>query len=114
LRLGNENLQGDKPEVALQNFTKAAELMPKEATPYAGQAMALLALGKLDEAKSALDKALTLNPLNADARLANALYLFKKGDKLKAVQELRSLIQDQRAPVSIRERARQWLERLKP
>jgi Flp pilus assembly protein TadD/predicted Ser/Thr protein kinase len=114
LRLGNENLQNEKPEAALQNFTKAAELMPNEAMPYAGQAMAWIAMGKLDEAKSALDKALILNPLNAEARLANALYLFKQGDKLKAVQELRNLMQDQRAPNSIRERARQWLDRLKP
>jgi serine/threonine protein kinase len=111
VRLGEEYILRDNPEGALEAFTEAAELTPDAPVPYAGQAMALIMMDRDDEAKEALDTALALDPFNPEARLANAFYLAKQGDKKEAVQELQHLVRDQRAPGYVRERARQILDR---
>ena len=112
LRLGQEYLNTKDPEAALDAFIEAAKLRPNDPAPYAGQAIALTMQDKPDEAKAALDKALQLDPFNPEARLANAFYLFRQGDRIKAVQELRNLIQDQRVPVFAKERARILLDQI--
>jgi serine/threonine protein kinase/Flp pilus assembly protein TadD len=111
MRLGEEYILRENPEGALEAFTRAAELTPNAPMPYAGQAMALMMMDRDDEAKQALDTALTMDPFSPEARLAKAFYLLKQGDRKEAVQELRNLVRDQRAPVYVKERARQILER---
>jgi tetratricopeptide (TPR) repeat protein len=111
-RLGEEYLLDDNPEAALEVYEQASERMPNEAMPYAGQALALLMMDQNDEAKEPLDQAQALDPFSPEARLANAVYLFKQGERQEAVQELRQLTRDQRVPVFVRERAKQMLERL--
>jgi serine/threonine protein kinase len=112
LRLGQDYLLNENPEAALETFTKAAELAPQTPLPYTGQAMALLTMDKTDEAKAKIDQALALDPANPETRLANAVYLFKKGERQNAIQEFNNLRKDLRVPAFVRERARQWLERL--
>jgi serine/threonine protein kinase/Flp pilus assembly protein TadD len=111
LRLGEEYILQENPERALEAYTTASELIPDTPMPYAGEAMALMMMDRDDEAKEALDTALAIDPFSSEARLANAFYLFKQGEKREAAQELRNLIRDQRAPVYVKERARQILER---
>ena len=73
--------------------------------------MALMMLDNDDEARAHLEKALALDPFNPGARLANAFYLMKQGERKEAIEELRQLVPDQRAPVFVRERADQMLSR---
>ncbi|MBI1878302.1 MAG: hypothetical protein HYR94_08775, partial [Chloroflexi bacterium] len=47
--------------------------------------------------------------LNAEAHLAQAMYLIKTGDRRSARRELLLLVQNNRAPQFVIERARQML-----
>lgn len=112
LRLGEAYLLDQNSEAALETFEKASQLAPDAPMPYAGQALALLALDRNAEAKQAIDTALSLDPFSPEARLANAVYLGKQGNRQAALQELRQLIRDQRVSIFVKEHARQLLNRL--
>jgi Tfp pilus assembly protein PilF len=71
--------------------------------------MAFLALNQVDAAKTAIDTALTLDELNPETHLAQAMYLFKTGDRRGARRELQLLVQSGRAPLFVIERAKQML-----
>jgi len=114
IRLGDAQLfTAEAPEAALESFEQAAALEPDEPTPYAGQALALLFLDREEEAKAAIDTALNLDQTNAEARLANAAYLAKQGNRQEALQEIQNIMQDRDTPFLIRERARYILTRLR-
>jgi tetratricopeptide (TPR) repeat protein len=100
----------EDPEAALTTFQEAAQLEPQAALPQAGQAIALLALKRNDEAKSAIDAALALDPDSPEAHLANAIYLSRQGNRLQALRELRQVIQNQRASSLLKERARRLMD----
>ena len=105
---------GRNPEVALETFETASMLDPQAAGPYAGKSIALTAMDQPAAAKEALDTALALNPNSYEAQLANAFYLRQQGKPVLALQALRDIVQDQRAPIYVKERARQivtaWVE----
>lgn len=109
LRLGEAQLADDQAEAALKAFEQAARLAPDSAGALAHQAIALLALNQIDAAKPVLDTALSLDPLNPETHLAQAMYLFKTGDRRGARRELQLLVQSGRAPLFVIERARQML-----
>lgn len=109
LRLGEAQLADDQAEAALKAFEQAVSLAPDSAGALARQALALLALDQVDAAKPVLDTAMGLDPLNPETHLAQAMYLFKTGDRRGARRELQLLIQSGRAPVFVIERARQML-----
>ncbi|NJN97686.1 MAG: tetratricopeptide repeat protein [Anaerolineales bacterium] len=109
LRLGEAQLAEDQAEAALKAFEQAVSLAPDSAGALARQALALMALDQVDAAKPVLDTALGLDPLNPETHLAQAMYLFKTGDRRGARRELQLLIQSGRAPVFVIERARQML-----
>lgn len=114
IRLGDAQLfTAEAPEAALETFEQAAALEPDEPTPYAGQALALLFLDREEEAKAAIDTALNLDQTNAEARLANAAYLAKQGNRQEALQEIQNIMQDRDTPFLVRERARFILTRLR-
>jgi len=113
IRQGQEHLLNENPEAALEAFSEAVALVPEAPTPYAGQALALLMMNEDPTAREAIDHALSLDPRNAEARLAEAIYLFKQGDRVEARRQLQDLAQDQRVPPFVRERANQMLERLR-
>ncbi|MCK6624496.1 MAG: protein kinase [Anaerolineae bacterium] len=109
LRLGEAYLVNDQAEAALKAFEQATTLTPDSAGALARQAMALLALNQVDAAKTIIDTALTLDELNPEAHLAQAMYLFKTGDRRGTRRELQLLVQSGRAPFFVIERARQML-----
>ncbi|MBN1995593.1 MAG: protein kinase [Anaerolineae bacterium] len=111
LKLGEEYLLSEDPEAALETYDQLVELIPDQPAPYAGQALALMMMDDFDAARPPLDRALDLNPLSPEARLANAIYLFHQGQRQEAIQELRQLVRDQRAPAFVRDRATRMLER---
>lgn len=102
------------PEAALDTFETASTLDPQADGPYAGKSIALTAMDQPAAAKEALDTALTLNPNSYEAQLANAFYLRGQGKPVLALQTLRDIVQDQKAPIHVKERARQlvvaWVE----
>lgn len=109
LRLGEAHLANDQAEAALKAFEQATSLAPDSAGAFARQAIALLALNQVDAAKTAIDTALTLDKLNPETHLAQAMYLFKTGDRRGARRELQLLVQSGRAPLFVIERAKQML-----
>ncbi len=111
MRLG-EVLLRDHPAEALGAFEEAAALDPQNALAYAGQGFALLSIDQDEAAKEMIDEALTLEPKNPEAHLANAFYLVKHDDRRGAVKELQQIMQNHRAPVRIRDRAQQLLDKL--
>ena len=113
VRLGENQLFSRRnPEAALDVFEQATTLEPGVAGPYAGQAIALVALNRSDEAKQAIETAFALEPDSAGAHLANAFYLNDQGRRLAALQELRQIIRDEEAAPLIRARARQLLNQM--
>lgn len=106
-------MASENPEAALKAFEQATTLAPDSAAAYAREAVVLLTLNRIEEAKTAVDTALSLDQLNAEAHLANAMVLIKTGDKLGARRELTQLVQNGRAPQFVLERARQMLAGLK-
>jgi Flp pilus assembly protein TadD len=112
LRIGQEQLINENPEAALDAFSQAAELAPGSPTAYAGQAIALMMMDEVDTAREAIDHALTLDPMSAEARLANAIFLFRQENKVDARRELQELAHDPHVPPFVKERANQMLERL--
>jgi serine/threonine protein kinase len=113
LQLGQAQLLiAEDPEAALQTFEKAASQAPQAGLPLAGQALALLALDRVEAAKEALDAAKTLDGVTPEIQLATAVYLFKQGQTKAAIREIERLLQDQQASVRLRERARQLLNQI--
>jgi tetratricopeptide (TPR) repeat protein len=111
-RLGEAWLMADNPNQALAAFEQAIDLDPNNAVFHAEQAMALLLLDQDQEAKEAIDTALALDPLSPEARLANAAYLAKQKQIRPATHTLRELVNEGRAPVFVRDRARNLLNKL--
>jgi serine/threonine protein kinase/Flp pilus assembly protein TadD len=111
--LGQNQLfvRGD-PEAALLAFDEAAVLQPDSAIPHAGQALALTALDRTEEAKQAIDTALALEPDSPEAHLANAYYLKEQGRRVAALRELREIAQNDEISLIVREQARQLLQQL--
>ena len=113
LRLGDAQLfTAQNPEAALASFEKAAALEPDSPQPYAGQAMALVLLDEDESAKKAIDEALALDATSPAAHLANAVYLNKQGNRKEALQEVQTVLRNQAAPIFVRQRAQQLLERI--
>ena len=109
-RLGESQIFIAKtPDAALISFKEAAALEPEGAIPYAGQGLALVALGRSEEAKEAIDTAFSLDGSNPEAHLANAFYLKHQGQPRLAVQELRKIVQNSEASIIVRARARSLL-----
>ncbi len=113
-RLGEGQLfTARNPEAALNSFREAGALEPENPIAYAGQAIALTAMGQPAAAKETIDKALALDPANPEAHLANAYYLKEQGEPLAAARELKNLLQQNRqVSPQVRERARQLLNQL--
>jgi len=57
-----------RPEDAVAPLSEAVRLLPKKATPLVNLGLALMRSGKRDEARTALEKALALDPQNAVAK----------------------------------------------
>jgi len=112
IKTGQDHLLNENPEAALEAFSEAAALVPEAPMPYAGQALALMMMDQDPPAREAIDRALALDPRNAEARLANAIFLFRHDDRIEARRQLQELAQDQQVPPFVRERANQMLERL--
>ncbi len=112
MRLG-EALLDERPEEALPLFEEASAIEPNAPVPYAGQALALLHLDEDEAAREAIDKALELDPGNPEARLADALYMAKQGNRREAIQELQYLVQDNKASFLVKQRARELLRELR-
>jgi len=114
LRLGEAQLfLANDPEAALASFEQAARLEPQAALPQAGRALALIALDRLDEAKVAIDAALSLDPARPEARMAQAVYLVKQGNRRAALLELQAVIRNSEASLLLKNRAEQFLEELR-
>ncbi len=113
MQMGREYLLNENPEAALEAFSEAAGLVPESPIPYAGQAMALMMMDEDTPAREAIDHALALDPGNPEVRLANAIFLFKQGNRQEARQELQELARDPHVPPFVSERANQMLERLR-
>jgi tetratricopeptide (TPR) repeat protein len=64
---GVSNLNLNKPEKALKDFTRAIEIDPNRADGYVGRANSLNTLGRYQEALEDYDKAIEI-----DSKLANA------------------------------------------
>ncbi len=64
-------------EAALSNLSKAAELKPDDATIQANLGEVLLRQGKVDQAKSHLEKAFQLDPNHKDAGVNRARAIVK-------------------------------------
>ena len=111
MRTGQEQLLNENPEAALEAFSEAAGLVPESPIPYAGEALALLMMNEDAAAREAIDQALAIDPGNAETRLANAILLFKQGDRIEARRQLQDLAQGPQVPPFVRERANQMLDR---
>jgi FkbM family methyltransferase len=93
-RLG-EVFPSQQPDRALQAFAKAIEFDPRDAAAHRGTALALLRLGRVEEAGRVLAKALELAPTDAASHRLAACFLLDRGD---AVAGWRHLAQS-RAPL---------------
>lgn len=114
LQLGQAQLFiAEDPEAALATFKEAANQSPEAGLPHAGQALALLALDRVEAAKVALDVAVALDGVTPEIQLANAVYLLKQGQTEAAIEEFEQLIQDRQASARLRDRARQLLNQIR-
>jgi serine/threonine-protein kinase len=114
MSLGEAQLfRAENPEAALAAFEEAIALEPESPSPHAGQALALLFLDQDEAAREAIDTALMLDPGSHEAHLANAAYLAKQGNRLRAIEEIQQIIQDRTTPFFVKERARQLLARIR-
>ena len=76
------------PEEALQRLARAAAVQPENADIHLQTGLALLALGRLDEAEAAFRRTLELAPAYADARLGLARVAQRRNDPTTALAEL--------------------------
>ena len=70
---GVSNLNLNKPEKALADFSRAIEIDPQRADGYLGRANALNTLGRYEEALPDYDKAIALDPQLANAYVNRAI-----------------------------------------
>jgi Flp pilus assembly protein TadD len=77
--------------LAIDEFLAAAELEPDNVEVLACLAAALGALGRFVEADRAMDRALFLDPLSVQARVGEAILLFRQGLYSAAEEQLKGL-----------------------
>jgi tetratricopeptide (TPR) repeat protein len=82
--LGACFLQGGRTDEAMTAFGEAVRLEPNNAAFLSNQAMALRLAGRVDEARVALEKVLTMNPKSGSAHLQYGVLLWQAGDKAAA------------------------------
>lgn len=78
-------LRGD-PQEALERWNAAIEASPTEATPLRGRGRVLRQLGRLDEAQTALERALKLDPAHPRTNYEAAL-LFRDAHRIDLARE---------------------------
>lgn len=81
-------------EAAEMAYTRALEFQPNYATGHQWYAETLLMMGRLAEAQSELDKALSLDPLSVSARNVQAYLYTVRGDYRAARRAYRTLLAD--------------------
>jgi tetratricopeptide (TPR) repeat protein len=84
---GVSNLNLNKPEKALEDFSRAIEIDPTRANGYAGRANTLNTLGRYEEALKDYDKAIEIDP-----KLANAYV--NRGSAHSHLEQYEKAIQD--------------------
>jgi adenylate cyclase len=75
---------------AVREARRAIDLRPSYATGWQWYAESLLAVGRIDEARAAIDRAVELNPLAPAPRNVRAAILLVAGDPEAALREVRS------------------------
>ncbi|WP_207063713.1 tetratricopeptide repeat protein [Motiliproteus sp. SC1-56] len=98
LLAANAQLQLNRPDQALQHFTKALEQAPKHPAALLGQARGLLRQGDLEGARSAVDQALTHAPDSDSGLFLSALIHLSNGEAKKAKTILVTLSQRVKDP----------------
>lgn len=111
MRAADKHLKGRNVEEALKLFDQAASLKEKDPRPWREKGMVLGKMGRFKEAVNALDRALELNPDDAEAKeyrdaahhkvelmkKATLVALGLKKVKKKERDEIRELITEQKA-----------------
>jgi tetratricopeptide (TPR) repeat protein len=107
---GNSMLSLDKPEAALESYSRALELSPRNASLLYNRANVFQQLGRMEEAIEGYSQAVELNPGLAEAKMERSHCLLATGDYLRGFKEYESRWETkQLKPVKLRSSAPLWL-----
>lgn len=84
---GVSNLNLNKPEKALEDFTRAVEIDPARADGYLGRANALQTLGQYEASLKDYDKAISIDPKLANAYVNRGSAYSHLGEYKKAIAD---------------------------
>jgi tetratricopeptide (TPR) repeat protein len=93
LLIGAIELKEQDFQTAANNFQKAVNLNPKEASFHRELGVALLKSGKAAEARRQLDLALTIDPKDAEGYFQRARLLASQGARREAIADLKLTIE---------------------
>jgi tetratricopeptide (TPR) repeat protein len=107
-RAGWEALANGQSKTAADIFRQAIASDPNNAQLHVGAATAAYADRRDDDAKAALNRALSLDPKLAAARQLMGRVLHRKGDLLEAIRTYESLARDSAADATTRATLDRW------
>ncbi len=93
LNLGNKYLEEKQYEKAIESFREASLADPNSARPVNGMGLALLNLGRTDEAKNAFERAVFLQPSLNQARNNLARILQQEGELSAALNHFAKVLE---------------------
>ncbi|MEM7347201.1 MAG: tetratricopeptide repeat protein, partial [Chloroflexota bacterium] len=93
---GDSQLFAGDSQAALEAYEQALNTIPNFPVAQAGQTVALIDLGRIDEAQAVVQAGLTQDPQNLDLQIAQAVTLFAQGDQTGGTNKIKSLAQANR------------------
>ncbi len=89
-KLAKDAYRGRDFDTALGYLTEATDIRPEFADIWLWKAKTLAALGQVDEAQVSVEKSLEINEEFAAARLLRGILLYRSGDYIDGLREIRA------------------------